>query len=75
VFENVVAVGQHVSKADDLVDVTNAVGEVRMVPSQSGQRLADDLEFALDDKLQPTVLAEIIEGLAVTERLDLLDGP
>ncbi len=72
-FQNIVAVSQHIPQADNFVNIMNFFGEIRMVSSQPGQCFADDLKLAFDDKLQRAVIPEIMEGLAPAKAFDFLD--
>ena len=72
-FEDVVAVSQDISQSHDLMNVADLISEVRIVPSQPGQGLADNLQLAFDNELQGPVVLEVAEGLAPAEGLDLFD--
>ncbi len=65
--------GKHVSKAHDLVNVADLVSKVRVISSQSGQRLTDDLELSLHNELQSAVFPKLVKGLAVSKDLGFLD--
>jgi len=74
VFEDVVAVSQHVPQTNDFMKVTNLLGKNRMVPSQAGQCFADDLKLTFNNQLQCTIFLKIMEGPAVAKGFDFLDG-
>ena len=60
IFKHIVAMGQHVAQSDDFIYIGDVIGQGRMIPAEANQRLADNLKFALNDKLQPTVRLKII---------------
>jgi hypothetical protein len=67
-------VGKHVSQTDDLAGIRDLISKGRVLSAQTSQRLSNDLQLSLDDKLQGAITAKILEGLAPTKGLNLFDG-
>lgn len=61
---------QHIAKGDDLREFADATGRLRIGFCQSVDRLADDLEVALDGLPQETVGAIVIQRLALGDLMN-----
>ena len=73
IFKHIIAVSEHVSQANNLAGVCDLIGKGWMFSLQTSHRLSDDLQFSLDDKLQGTVVLEILESLTLTEDPDFIN--
>ncbi len=69
-----VAVNQNIPERDDSWEVGQLGGEGRIEPRELRQGFSDDDELALDGRVQQPVGDLVVEGLAVRELDDRIDG-
>lgn len=73
VLQRIVAVGKHVSQANDLVCVCDLIRKIRMLSLQASHRLSNDLQLTFDDELESTVGSEVLDRFLVTKSVKLVD--
>lgn len=65
-----ILVSKDVPHPNDLVEIENPVGRVRIIPAESVQRFAKNLQLTLDRRTDDKVEGEVSLGLATSELMD-----